>query len=268
MSGQAGSPGRALDHAALDLLCDLAVQAGNAIMDVYAGPITAWQKADASPLTEADLRADAIIREGLERHFPGVFILSEESSSDAALGAGTLFVVDPLDGTKEFLKRNGEFTVNIAFVEAGVAVAGVVFAPALDELFAGVQGGGAQRRTSAGTSPIAVAAGTDADPIRVVASRSHGDASVTRWLEALPVHTLLQVGSSLKFCRIAEGRADVYPRFGPTGQWDTAAANAVLDAAGGLVLDLDGHPLRYGLDRPILNPSFIAAATPALAARR
>jgi 3'(2'), 5'-bisphosphate nucleotidase len=268
VSGQDGSARPALERTDLDVLCEIALRAGAAIMDVYAGPITAWQKADASPLTEADLRADAIIREGLERHFPGVFILSEESSSDTSIAAGTLFVVDPLDGTKEFLKRNGEFTVNIALVEAGAPVAGVVYAPALNELFAGVRGGGAERRLAAAAVPIAVAPSAAGEPVRVVASRSHGDESVARWLDALPDHTLLQVGSSLKFCRIAEGRADVYPRFGPTSQWDTAAAHAVLDAAGGLVVDLAGHSLRYGLERAILNPSFIAAATTALAARR
>lgn len=249
-----------LDAAALQVLCDIADEAGQAIMAVYAGDITAWQKADASPLTEADLRADAIIRSGLERHFPGTFILSEESSSADAGPRDTFFLVDPLDGTKEFLKRNGEFTVNIALVHGGDAVAGVVLAPALGELFYGARGGRAWGRTASVTTEIHVATHRPATPLRVVASRSHGDETLTRWLANVGDHTVVPVGSSLKFCRIAEGRADVYPRFGPTSQWDTAAAQAVLEVAGGVMVAADGSPVRYGLDRPILNPHFIAAA--------
>lgn len=253
-----------LDDAALQVICGIADAAGRAIMSVYAGNVTAWQKADASPLTEADLQADAIIRAGLERYFPGVFILSEESPSGAHDGHGTFFLVDPLDGTKEFLKRNGEFTVNIALVQDGVAVAGVVLAPALDELFYGAHGGPARRRTASGTADIHVAAPRPGTPVRVVASRSHGDDTLARWLTQVGEHTIVPVGSSLKFCRIAEGAADVYPRFGPTSQWDTAAAQAVLEVAGGVVASVDGTPVRYGLDRPILNPHFIAAASPRL----
>ncbi len=265
------TPSPVADGAMLDALCRIAEAAGHAIMSVYAGDVTAWQKADASPLTEADLRADAVIRRGLEQAFPGVHILSEESAS-ADDGGGVpdrFFLVDPLDGTKEFLKRNGEFTVNIAFVERGAPVAGVVFAPALDELFFAARGAGALRRMAGTTTAIQVEAAPTGAPLRVVASRSHADAALTEWLaSAAGAHTLVSVGSSLKFCRVAEGRADVYPRFGPTSQWDTAAAQAVLEVAGGVVLDLGGSPLRYGLDRPILNPAFMAAATPALASLR
>ncbi|MFN7917481.1 MAG: 3'(2'),5'-bisphosphate nucleotidase CysQ [Vicinamibacterales bacterium] len=259
----AGEPAP-LDEAALRVLCGIADEAGRAIMSVYAGEVTAWQKADASPLTEADLRADAIIRTGLERHFPGVFILSEESSSGEHGNPRTFFLVDPLDGTKEFLKRNGEFTVNIAFVQDGAPVAGVVLAPALDALFYGVRGGPARRRTAEVTTEIRVAPRPAGEPLRVVASRSHGDDSLARWLAQAGAHTVVPVGSSLKFCRIAEGLADVYPRFGPTSQWDTAAAQAVLEIAGGVVVGVDGAPVRYGLSRPILNPHFIAAASPRL----
>lgn len=257
----------ACDDTTLQLLCGLAEEAGREIMAVYAGEVAVWQKADASPLTEADLRADRVIRTGLERAFPGVFILSEESTSPDGGTPGTFFLVDPLDGTKEFLKRNGEFTVNIALIENGTPVAGVVFAPALDELFAAAAGCGATKRAGGVTTPIRVAPSPAGTPLRVIASRSHADADLAAWLGALgPSHTLVSVGSSLKFCRIAEGAADVYPRFGPTSQWDTAAAQAVLEIAGGLVVDLGGAPLRYGLERPILNPAFLAAATPALAA--
>jgi 3'(2'),5'-bisphosphate nucleotidase len=243
----------------LQCLCQIAEAAGREIMDVYANGGETWQKDDQSPLTEADLRADRVIRAGLEQHFPGVFILSEESVSAGAQTASQFFLVDPLDGTKEFLKRNGEFTVNIALVDNGQPVAGVVLAPALDELFYAARGVGAFKRDSTGTRPIHTTDTTPTDPLRVMGSRSHGGDKLNAWLASLKnQHTFVAAGSSLKFCRIAEGQADVYPRFGPTSQWDTAAAQAVLEGAGGVVLNLQGPRLTYGLDRPVLNPEFVA----------
>lgn len=245
----------------LETLCAIAEAAGREIMAVYAGDFASWSKADASPLTEADLRADKVIREGLERAFPGVFILSEESSSAGAARPDTFFLVDPLDGTKEFLKRNDEFTVNIAVVQGGRPVAGVVLAPALGELYFAGEGVGAWKRTSTGTVALKVAGHDAARPLRVMGSRSHGGAELAQWLARLSCeHSFVAAGSSLKFCRIAEGQADIYPRHGPTSQWDTAAAQAVLEQAGGAVLDPQGRPLRYGLERPMLNPFFIAVA--------
>lgn len=255
-----------LTIAQLHTLCDIAVAAGREIMAVYAHGGETWRKDDDSPLTEADLRADAVIRQGLDAAFPGTFILSEESVSAGPATAEVFFLVDPLDGTREFLKRNDEFTVNIAFVQGGKPVAGVVLAPALDEMFYAAHGLGAWKRGAAGEiQKIAVASRPASDVLRVIGSRSHGGDKLGAWLSTLKgEHSFLAAGSSLKFCRIAEGQADIYPRFGLTSQWDTAAAQCVLEVAGGCVTDLKGEPLRYGLDRPILNPEFVAAGNQGL----
>lgn len=248
-----------MNQTELDTLCRIAEAAGQEIMAVYREGGEIWQKGDQSPLTEADLRADRVIRAGLEQHFAGVFILSEESVSAGQRDAERFFLVDPLDGTKEFLKRNGEFTVNVALIEHGEPVAGVVLVPALAECFYAARGLGAWKRDSTGLRAIATAHRPPTDPLRVMGSRSHGADNLSAWLATLKnEHTFVAAGSSLKFCRIAEGQADIYPRFGPTSQWDTAAAQAVLEMSGGLVSDLQGAPLRYGLDRPMLNPEFVA----------
>lgn len=246
----------------LHTLCNIAQAAGCEILAVYNEGGAVWQKEDASPVTEADLRADAVIRQGLEAAFPGVFILSEESRSAGDQTADVFFLVDPLDGTKEFLKRNGEFTVNIALIQQGVPIAGVVYAPALGELFYAARGLGAWKQCVGDAAQmLQVASLAPNEPLRVIGSRSHGGGKLAAWLAALGrPHTFVVAGSSLKFCRIAEGQADLYPRFGPTSQWDTAAAQCVLDAAGGAVLDWDRRPLCYGLQKPILNPEFVALA--------
>lgn len=246
----------------LSCLCELSVLAGREIMEVYEGSVEVWQKADRSPLTSADLRADQVIRGGLEKAFPGVFILSEESSSGKVACHDTFFLVDPLDGTKEFVKRNGEFTVNIAYVAGGLPLAGVVYAPALDELYFAGRGLGVWKRSAGQEHALATCRDRGGRALRVLGSRSHGGDRLAAWLASLTVaHSLDSAGSSLKFCRIAEGRADLYPRFGPTSQWDTAAAQAILEEAGGCVVDLAGGGLRYGLERPVLNPDFVAAAS-------
>ncbi|WP_188710282.1 3'(2'),5'-bisphosphate nucleotidase CysQ [Polaromonas eurypsychrophila] len=244
----------------LQTLCSIAHAAGQEIMAVYGQDGAVWQKDDTSPLTEADLRADAVIRKGLEAAFPGVFVLSEESRSAGDAAADAFFLVDPLDGTKEFLKRNGEFTVNIALVQQGVPIAGVVFAPALGELYYAALGlGGWVQIADSAPQTLQVAAWQPTEPMRVIGSRSHGGDKLAAWLATLSCqHSFVAAGSSLKFCRIAQGQADIYPRFGPTSQWDTAAAHCVLVAAGGAVLDLAGSPLQYGLQRPLLNPEFVA----------
>ena len=244
----------------LQTLCNIARAAGQEIMAVYDQGGAVWQKDDASPLTEADLRADAVIRKSLEAAFAGLYIWSEESRSAGDAPAEVFFLVDPLDGTKEFLKRNGEFTVNIALVQQGVPIAGVVFAPALGELFYAAYGLGAWLQEAGGApQALQVARWLPNEALRVIGSRSHGADSLTAWLAKLPCeHSFVAAGSSLKFCRIASGQADIYPRFGPTSQWDTAAAQCVLEVAGGAVLNLTGEPLRYGLDSPVLNPHFVA----------
>ncbi len=252
----------------LETLIDAAIDAGAVIMDVYSRPIAAEQKADGSPVTEADGRAEALI---LERLAPtGIPVLAEESATQSPVtpDTPTFFCVDPLDGTKEFVKRNGEFTVNIALIEAGRAVMGVVYAPALGSLFAGSVDGAFWGEVANGRlgarRPLAV---DDAGPLRIVASRSHGHAALATFCEAMAVTEDVSVGSSLKFCLLARGAARLYPRLTPTSEWDTAAGQAVLEAAGGSVVDLSGAPLRYGKGGRHLNPYFVAASGPALAHR-
>jgi 3'(2'),5'-bisphosphate nucleotidase len=249
-----------MDAEDLGALCAIAEDASREIMQVYAAGGAVWSKDDSSPLTEADLRADKLIRARLEQRFPGVFILSEESVSEGAGPADALFLVDPLDGTKEFLKRSDEFTVNIAFVREGAPVAGVVHAPALGETFFAARGAGAWKRAGAGpSSPVHTQDFDGQRPLRIIGSKSHGGEQLEQWLASLNLaHDFVAAGSSLKFCRIAEGAADLYPRFGLTSQWDTAAAQAVLTVAGGLVTDFAGAPLVYGVQRPLLNPDFVA----------
>jgi 3'(2'), 5'-bisphosphate nucleotidase len=240
---------------------DLARRAGALILDVYRQPIDVVTKADASPLTIADLRSHEAILAGLSALTPTMPILSEESSDVpfATRSSWSAFwLVDPLDGTKEFLKRNDEFTVNIALIAEHAPVFGVVYVPAQDILYWGGAALGAFRQ--AGRGPIETIRVREAAPasLRVVGSRSHGSDALTEALPRLGAHELVQLGSSLKFCSIADGRADVYPRFGPTSEWDTAAAQAVVEGAGGAVLDDTGRALSYNTKDSLLNPYFVA----------
>lgn len=233
--------------------------AGEAILEVYATPFEVDQKKDRSPVTAADHAANEVLLAGLKERWPEVPVLSEESNI-ASYGErrdwSRFFLVDPLDGTKEFISRNGEFTVNVALVEQGVAVAGVVGVPVQDVVYHGVVGEGATRDSSEGRRQIGVVEPPEA--LRVVASRSHRDEATARFLSHLPRHEIIACGSSLKICRVAEGAADVYPRFGPTMEWDTAAAHAVLAAAGGRLLRVpDGSPVRYNKE-DLHNPAFVA----------
>ena len=234
-------------------LAGVAVSAGPAVMEVYAAGGQAWSKSDGSPVTVADERAEAIICAMLARSVPPTPIVAEEAMSlgKQVAVANRFLLVDPLDGTKEFVAHNGEFTINVALIEEGKPVAGAVFAPALGQLWFGGEHafvsnaavGDALPRRSA-WRPIS----TRRPPAKMVvlASRSHSDAQTEDFLARLPVAERQSKGSSLKFCVIAEGLADVYPQFGPTMEWDTAAGDAVLRAAGGVVLDPSGTPLRYG----------------------
>lgn len=221
------------------------------------------QKADGSPLTQADLAAHQVIAQGLANLTPDIPIVSEEDCASQAhrRPQGRFWLVDPLDGTKEFLARNDEFTVNIALVQDGVAVLGVVVAPALDLTYWGATGLGAFRQSAQGTESIGVATpqARSGRSLQVLASKSHMNAETQDFLHRLGPHELVQAGSSLKFCRLAEGSADLYPRLGPTCEWDTAAGQAILEAAGGRVSQIDHAPLRYG--KPdVVNPHFIAAS--------
>ena len=248
----------------LELMLDAAREASAAIMDVYLGDFDAQTKSDGSPVTLADQRAEEIILARLAGC--GIPVLAEESVSAGVVTAlgERFFVVDPLDGTKEFLKRNGEFTVNIALVENGVPVLGVVLAPATGATFMGGADGAFE--ISNRDERLKLHTVTDG-PVKVVASRSHGHQALEGFCETFRVVDDVSVGSSLKFCLVARGAAQLYPRFTPTCEWDTAAGQAVLEAAGGAVLALDGSPLRYGKGGDNLNPYFIAAASMKLARR-
>ena len=235
-------------------------RAAAAIMQIYDGAFTVEHKEDDSPLTLADLESQRIIVEGLGALTPGIPILSEESVQAPWAERKNwteLWVVDPLDGTREFVKRNGEFTVNVALVVNHEPTLGLVAAPAMDLLYWGAAGVGAfTRHRGAAQSPIRVA--PHQVPLRVVGSRSHASAATVEYLKRLGPHHVSGMGSSLKFCLIAEGKADLYPRFGPTSEWDTAAGQALLEAAGGHVTRLDGHRLRYNCRDSIINGDFVA----------
>ena len=245
---------------------ELARAAGAAILEVYAQDFAVEHKDDASPLTQADLASHRIIVDGLRALAPDIPVLSEEDADipwSVRRGWNRHWLVDPLDGTREFVKKNGEFTVNIALVEDGVPVLGVVYAPVFDYLLHAGRGAGAFLRE--GGQDIALMTRRPATaPLRVAASRSHLDERTAAALQRMGETERHGLGSSLKFCRIAEGRIDVYPRFGPTSEWDTAAAQCVLEAAGGAVLRLDGSPLDYNRKQDILNPHFIALGDTAL----
>ena len=280
----------------VNALRDVALRAGREILAVYASDFTVHDKADASPVTEADTRAERVILEGLGECAPGVAVVAEESFAAGdvpEIGGEPFFLVDPLDGTREFIGRNGEFTVNVALIEGGAPTVGVVHLPALDETFwtagdgvawrtrgdggagrAGGTGAATGFGGAAGDAGIVVPAGTGTtgtaeriacrrpgDGLVVIASRSHRGPEIDAWLQRFEVAGIVNAGSSLKFCRIAEGAADLYPRLGRTMEWDVAAGHAIVNAAGGSVETMDGAPLTYG--KPGFdNPHFVARGLP------
>jgi len=246
---------------ALAELCAIARAAGVAILDVYGREFLVQLKDDRSPLTEADQVSHHIIVERLRALDESLPVLSEESAPQdigERRAWSRYWLVDPLDGTKEFLKRNGEFTVNIALVDSGRAILGVVLAPVLARLYYGAVGYGAWRQDGGGDPQPIRARKSAASPLRVVGSRSHRDGELADYVAALGPHELKPMGSSLKICLIAEGAADIYPRLGPTSEWDTAAAQAILESAGGRMIDRLGEPLRYNTKDDLLNPHFLA----------
>jgi 3'(2'), 5'-bisphosphate nucleotidase len=229
-------------------LVPVAYAAGARIMEVYEKSAEADTKSDGSPVTEADAAAEALILPALAEAAPGITVISEENAASHALAAPeAFFLVDPLDGTKEFLKRDGKgsFTVNIALIDQGVPVFGIVYAPALDRLFVGIVGQGASETTGRDTRNISVRAVPESGPV-AVASASHRDATTNVWLSENDVKYTVSIGSSLKFCLIAAGEADVCSRFGPTMEWDTGAGHAVLVAAGGRVTNPDRTDFTFG----------------------
>jgi 3'(2'), 5'-bisphosphate nucleotidase len=240
----------------------LARRAGAAILEVYASVEQGvTRKADDSPLTLADLRAHQILFDGLRQLTPDVPVLSEEAADvpfEVRSRWPRYWLVDPLDGTKEFLARNGEFTVNVALIDGHEPILGVVHVPVTGVDYWGLRGDGAWRRGLDGEARRIAVQREPCDVVRVAGSRSHRGDSLAPFLARLGAHEFVPMGSSLKFCVVAEGGADVYPRLGPTSEWDTAAAHAVLAAAGGSVVTTLGAPLRYNTRPELLNPSFVA----------
>lgn len=258
----------------LDALLKLVDEAGEQVMQVYQAsePVEVSLKADASPVTAADTRANTVLVAGLAKLFPELPIVSEEAPASFAHRhpSRPFWLLDPLDGTREFINRTDQFTVNVALVFEGRAVMGVVSAPALGELFWASATRGAYERVNnenrviaADTFPIRLATGVYERSVRIVASQSHLSDETRQWIDQIEPHQLHQAGSSLKFCRLAQGRADCYPRQSPTCEWDTAAGQAILEIAGGGVYKLDGTPLAYGV-KTELNPSFVATGAGAI----
>lgn len=243
----------------LDPVNTIALQAGKKILQIYNTEFSVDIKEDRSPLTEADMAAHHVIVDGLAslESYP---ILSEESADvpfSERMAWETYWLVDPLDGTKEFIKRNGDFTVNIALIHHHEPVLGVVYVPVKDQCYFAAQGCGAFKRTGADlVQKITARQEMPVNPI-VAGSRSHRTPELESFIENLPGHELISIGSSLKFCLVAEGAADIYPRLGPTSEWDTAAAQCVVEEAGGAVTDLEGRQLQYNTKASILNPYFL-----------
>ena len=245
----------------------LALSSGEVIMDVYnSSTFEVLLKSDNSPVTIADKKADEVISKGLKKYFPEVPIVTEEQVKSHNLSASVFFIVDPLDGTKEFIKRRGDFTVNIALVANGEPIRGIVYAPARQRLFYTDENGEAVEEMACfsvskmGLVKKIKTAFSDNTALKVVASKSHRDKKTDEYISKYRCKELVSAGSSLKFCLIAAGEADLYPRFGPTMEWDTAAGHAILSAAGGSVLQVeDKKPLRYGKPH-YRNPFFIASS--------
>ncbi len=246
---------------------ELALLAGDKIMEIYGSDdFEVRSKSDESPVTVADEAADAIISAGLRAAFPDIPLVTEEQSASHGQSVSTFLIVDPLDGTKEFIKRRGDFTVNIAYVKDGVPIRGIVYAPAKNRLFytdadgvAVEEQGTFAKEAPGATQPLKVST-PDNDALLVVASKSHRDQATDDYISKYVTADMKSAGSSLKFCLVATGEADIYPRLGRTMEWDTAAGHAVLKGAGGEVVRFDDHtPLTYG--KPIFeNPFFIAYA--------
>ena len=239
---------------------ELAQQAGKKILEIYDTDFAVEAKDDKSPLTAADMASHDTIVAGLKALTPDIPVLSEEDADipfEERRQWRRYWLIDPLDGTKEFIKRNGEFTVNIALIEDGRPVLGVVHVPVSGVTYAACRGGGAVKYVPGeGDRPIHVRK-LEGGPVAVVGSRSHRGASLDAFLDKLGEHEMVGMGSSLKICLVAEGAADIYPRLGPTSEWDTAAAHAVVEEAGGHLTDLSLQPLRYNTKESLLNPHFL-----------
>ena len=249
----------------LEQLVDISRRAGLAILEWYDGDMGITKKADDSPLTKADLASHQLIQAELTRLWPEIPVLSEESAVipwQTRQSWKQYWLVDPLDGTKEFINRNGEFTVNIALIRDHQPVIGVVHVPVTDVSYFGAREKGAFRQQGTAVATAIQVRQPAAVPAGIVGSRSHANPELADQLNALGPHDLISMGSSLKFCRVAEGLADFYPRLGPTCEWDTAAAQAVVEAAGGRVVKIDGSALQYNRKEIYLNPFFFVIGDP------
>jgi len=252
-----------MDHqpALLDDMGRIAVEAGRAILEIYHTDFSVDHKADKSPLTLADTRSHRIIADGLQAAYPDIPVLSEEGKFvpyGVRKDWNRFWLVDPLDGTKEFTKRNDDFTVNIALICNQMPTMGVVYVPALDDLYLADVLKGCYRSFRGCRTKLKIPSKMPALVLRIVQSRSHPSAELEAFVKRLPAKESVRRGSSLKFCSVASGEADLYPRLGPTWEWDTAAGHAVVLAAGGVVVDLEGNPVRYNKET-LLNGPFLAA---------
>lgn len=247
----------------LDFLAAVVKQAGQAVLEVYNTEFEVQRKEDHSPLTQADMRSHRIIADELRSRYPGIPVLSEEGKAvpfEVRSGWDRFWLVDPLDGTKEFVKRNGEFTINIALVEGQAPVVGVIYIPVQDRLFVADVRKGCWEMEAGGPRRLEVAKPPENGPVRIVRSRSHPAPGLERLLDLMPCHEIVNRGSSLKFCAVACGEADFYPRFGPTWEWDTAAGHAIVTAAGGTMVEFSGEPFLY--NKPsLLNGPFLVASS-------
>jgi len=266
----------ALDRALLDALTSIVSDAGAAILSACTRSLATQTKADASPVTAADHAAEAVILEGLARVLPGVCVVSEEAAACPECLPDTFILVDPLDGTRELVAGRDEYTVNVAIVLGGRPRLGIVSAPAQGLIWRGIEGQGAERLRLAPGQPVSAATGvvpvrTRAAPstgLIAVASRSHLDPATQAFLARLPIAKTVNSGSAIKFCQVAEGAADVYPRLSTTCEWDVAAGHALLIAAGGTLTAPNGAPLRFGgIDAQFRLPAFVAWGDPSAAAR-
>ncbi len=246
-----------------DFLGDLAREAGKAILDVYGTNFEVSRKDDESPITLADKRSHRLIADALRARYPDIPVLSEEGKEvpfKIRRNWHRFWLVDPLDGTKEFVKRNGEFTVNIALVEDRTPVAGIIHIPVTDRLFMADVHKGCWEISENGRRRLKVAQVAGNGPVRVVRSRSHPTPGLHEFLSLIPSYQIINRGSALKFCAVAGGEADFYPRFGPTWEWDTAAGQAIVTAAGGVMLDLSGNPFVYNKQN-LLNGPFMVSSS-------
>ncbi len=246
-----------------DFLDSLAREAGRAILEVYGTDFEVQRKDDCSPLTLADMRSHRIIADSLRSRYPEIPVLSEEGrgvSFDIRRNWDRFWLVDPLDGTKEFVRRNGEFTVNIALVEHRMPVVGIIHIPVANRLFMADVREGCWEISQDGRRRLQVAEVPAGGPVRIVRSRSHPAPGLEELLSLIPAHEIVNRGSALKFCAVAAGEADFYPRFGPTWEWDTAAGQAIVTAAGGIMVDLSGQPFVYN-KQDLLNGPFIVSSS-------